>query len=152
MTEQPLPGNEVWALTLSEISPIVNIQEPPTDAVIPSEKILWCQVLMPNTGDSEKEKAEFKNAQLEQLKLGILKMQQPAPQVQFNDPKLFSFDPETKNPLKGFSVQHPIQQAQRKPIPSKFSDLFGKTKKVGPNEPCTCGSGKKYKKCCGRGQ
>lgn len=22
--------------------------------------------------------------------------------------------------------------------------------KVGPNEPCTCGSGKKYKKCCGR--
>jgi SEC-C motif-containing protein len=22
--------------------------------------------------------------------------------------------------------------------------------KVGPNEPCTCGSGKKWKKCCGR--
>ncbi|VAX08399.1 UPF0225 protein YchJ [hydrothermal vent metagenome] len=24
------------------------------------------------------------------------------------------------------------------------------TPKVGRNEPCTCGSGKKYKKCCGR--
>ena len=24
-------------------------------------------------------------------------------------------------------------------------------KKVGPNDPCPCGSGKKYKKCCGRG-
>eukprot|EP01059_Diplonema_ambulator_P010935 TRINITY_DN20952_c0_g1_i1.p1 TRINITY_DN20952_c0_g1~~TRINITY_DN20952_c0_g1_i1.p1 ORF type:complete len:165 (+),score=68.73 TRINITY_DN20952_c0_g1_i1:48-497(+) len=24
-----------------------------------------------------------------------------------------------------------------------------KAKKVKPNEPCTCGSGKKYKKCCG---
>ena len=23
-------------------------------------------------------------------------------------------------------------------------------KKVGPNEPCPCGSGKKYKKCCGK--
>lgn len=23
-------------------------------------------------------------------------------------------------------------------------------KKVGPNDPCMCGSGKKYKKCCGR--
>jgi preprotein translocase subunit SecA len=23
-------------------------------------------------------------------------------------------------------------------------------KKIGRNEPCTCGSGKKYKKCCGR--
>jgi preprotein translocase subunit SecA len=22
--------------------------------------------------------------------------------------------------------------------------------RVGPNEPCPCGSGKKYKKCCGR--
>ncbi len=26
-----------------------------------------------------------------------------------------------------------------------------KTKKIGRNEPCPCGSGKKYKKCCGRG-
>lgn len=24
-------------------------------------------------------------------------------------------------------------------------------KKVGRNDPCTCGSGKKYKKCCGKG-
>ena len=23
-------------------------------------------------------------------------------------------------------------------------------KKVGPNDPCPCGSGKKYKQCCGR--
>ena len=22
-------------------------------------------------------------------------------------------------------------------------------KKIGPNDPCPCGSGKKYKKCCG---
>jgi len=25
-----------------------------------------------------------------------------------------------------------------------------KKEKIGRNEPCTCGSGKKYKKCCGR--
>jgi uncharacterized protein YecA (UPF0149 family) len=24
------------------------------------------------------------------------------------------------------------------------------TKKVGRNDPCQCGSGKKYKKCCGQ--
>jgi uncharacterized protein YecA (UPF0149 family) len=23
--------------------------------------------------------------------------------------------------------------------------------KIGRNDPCTCGSGKKYKKCCGAG-
>ena len=27
-----------------------------------------------------------------------------------------------------------------------------KEKKVGPNDPCPCGSGKKYKKCCGRNE
>jgi uncharacterized protein YecA (UPF0149 family) len=25
-------------------------------------------------------------------------------------------------------------------------------KKVAPNDPCTCGSGKKYKDCCGAGK
>lgn len=28
--------------------------------------------------------------------------------------------------------------------------IVRKTAKVGPNEPCICGSGKKYKKCCGK--
>ena len=28
--------------------------------------------------------------------------------------------------------------------------LAGAPKKVGRNDPCPCGSGKKYKKCCGR--
>ena len=31
-------------------------------------------------------------------------------------------------------------------------DSVMKTKKVYPNDPCPCGSGKKYKKCCGRGR
>ncbi|MBO4802382.1 MAG: SEC-C domain-containing protein [Bacteroidaceae bacterium] len=28
---------------------------------------------------------------------------------------------------------------------------FVAPKKVGRNDPCPCGSGKKYKHCCGRG-
>lgn len=31
----------------------------------------------------------------------------------------------------------------------EWSDLFNRPK-PGSNEPCPCGSGKKYKKCCGR--
>ena len=31
----------------------------------------------------------------------------------------------------------------------KKEPVRNKEKKVGPNEPCPCGSGKKYKKCCG---
>jgi hypothetical protein len=34
------------------------------------------------------------------------------------------------------------------PLPSKVPALKGKTKKIGRNAPCPCGSGKKYKKCC----
>lgn len=32
----------------------------------------------------------------------------------------------------------------------KESGTIRKEKKVGRNDPCPCGSGKKYKKCCGR--
>ena len=34
----------------------------------------------------------------------------------------------------------------------KSSTTIVKDKKVYPNDPCPCGSGKKYKKCCGRNQ
>ncbi len=30
------------------------------------------------------------------------------------------------------------------------SKIVIKDKRIGRNEPCTCGSGKKYKKCCGK--
>ncbi len=34
----------------------------------------------------------------------------------------------------------------------KASGTVRKAKKIFPNDPCPCGSGKKYKKCCGRNQ
>lgn len=34
----------------------------------------------------------------------------------------------------------------------KASGTVRKGKKIFPNDPCPCGSGKKYKKCCGRNQ
>ena len=45
------------------------------------------------------------------------------------------FDEETRNAL------HKEQ---------KSSTTIVKDKKVYPNDPCPCGSGKKYKKCCGK--
>ncbi len=44
--------------------------------------------------------------------------------------------------------------AKEMPVYSMSSGINGsiemKTKKIYPNDPCPCGSGKKYKKCCGR--
>ncbi len=33
---------------------------------------------------------------------------------------------------------------------TRFTTTAATSNKVGRNEPCTCGSGKKYKKCCGK--
>jgi preprotein translocase subunit SecA len=38
-------------------------------------------------------------------------------------------------------------QADKKPEPFRRRE-----ERVGRNDPCPCGSGKKYKRCCGRGQ
>ncbi len=53
----------------------------------------------------------------------------------------FNFEPQSKS------------QSQPKPfIPERPMNIvpIKTTPKVGRNEPCTCGSGKKYKNCCGR--
>ena len=40
--------------------------------------------------------------------------------------------------------------APKQPLAAK-KPVVNKTPKVGRNDPCPCGSGKKYKKCCGAG-
>ena len=42
-------------------------------------------------------------------------------------------------------------QTQGRTDEHKVGGTVVKGKKVGANDPCPCGSGKKYKKCCGRG-
>lgn len=37
-----------------------------------------------------------------------------------------------------------------KPKTEKSEPIVNNEKKVGRNEPCPCGSGKKYKNCCGK--
>ncbi len=45
-----------------------------------------------------------------------------------------------------------LTDERRKEITKEFraSKMFVKESTVGRNDPCPCGSGKKYKKCCGR--
>ena len=50
--------------------------------------------------------------------------------------------PTASNPMEGANTQ----QEQSKPQPVVVE------KRVGRNDPCPCGSGKKYKQCHGRGQ
>lgn len=45
-----------------------------------------------------------------------------------------------------------LTEERRREIKKEYSSLktVVKGEKIGRNDPCTCGSGKKYKKCCGR--
>ncbi|WP_202943861.1 SEC-C metal-binding domain-containing protein [Natranaerobius thermophilus] len=42
-----------------------------------------------------------------------------------------------------------MEKPHLKPLPEKeFTNAKQSNNKIGRNEPCPCGSGKKYKKCC----
>jgi SEC-C motif len=53
--------------------------------------------------------------------------------------------------LKGYSSMElsSMEKKQLKPLPAADKESTAEAK-VGRNDPCPCGSGKKYKKCCGR--
>ena len=58
---------------------------------------------------------------------------------------VFSETPQNLVHSQYSSLGTEAKNEEKKPVLSP-----GNTKKVGRNEPCPCGSGKKYKKCCGR--
>ncbi len=80
----------------------------------------------------------YKIGQVDQMKASIMQQQD-----------LKTSDIKSGNSFGG--VKDPFAQTKKndsaKPIKSKPRDASGK--KVGRNDPCPCGSGKKYKNCCG---
>lgn len=54
--------------------------------------------------------------------------------------------------LLGIAVQHEIDHCNSELMfAHKTADTFKRAEpKIGRNDPCRCGSGKKYKKCCGK--
>ncbi len=64
--------------------------------------------------------------------------------------QILSIMPRPQTELKRVEVAKPIMAGPvsgGQPIPKK--PVVNSNKKVGRNDPCPCGSGKKYKKCCG---
>jgi preprotein translocase subunit SecA len=67
---------------------------------------------------------------------------------------ILSVVPKPKQEIKRVEVLKPVSEgfagdgSETKKKPVKVD----KSKKVGRNDPCPCGSGKKYKNCCGRPQ
>ena len=59
------------------------------------------------------------------------------------------YNVESAEKIERKRVANPIS-ATNKGEQKKSQETVVKGKKIGRNEPCPCGSGKKYKKCCGR--
>ncbi len=55
----------------------------------------------------------------------------------------YAFHLYPESSMEREQVANPIEERNQEPI-------VRKTKKVGRNDPCPCGSGKKYKNCCGK--
>ncbi|MBI3013339.1 MAG: preprotein translocase subunit SecA [Elusimicrobia bacterium] len=58
-------------------------------------------------------------------------------------PRLGKEAPSLVSPVSPISAPNPLRAGNR-------SNVTEVAKKIGRNDPCFCGSGKKYKKCCGR--
>jgi len=59
--------------------------------------------------------------------------------------KIFAVQPAREAPEQA----EPVMFFNKNAAPS-FEGPDRKERKVGRNDPCPCGSGKKYKKCCGK--
>jgi preprotein translocase subunit SecA len=62
------------------------------------------------------------------------------------DRSRFAFSAEAAERAEGGGSVQTMERPEPKP---QVKTVRRATPKIGPNDPCTCGSGKKYKKCCG---
>lgn len=70
-----------------------------------------------------------------------------------SDSELRNLPPAIQDQLQGLANQGQLPEnlARRLDVGRMNGTVVKMVPKVGPNDPCPCGSGKKYKKCCGRG-
>ena len=70
-----------------------------------------------------------------------------------DDPRTQKLQEEWKStPREAFDGKTPGEMLEENPglMPGKVETFRREAPRVGRNDPCPCGSGKKYKKCCGR--
>jgi hypothetical protein len=63
-----------------------------------------------------------------------------------------TFHPEDSRPKRTPMPDNPLPSPPQ-PVPTSYvaPKPYVSEPKIGRNDPCPCGSGKKYKKCCGKG-
>ncbi len=105
---------------------------------------------------AQRPQVSFQGQQTEQEYLKMLeKISSNVPEIAFSQPKVA--DKMTYSNDEGFEIfevnddEKPTSPVGGKPmgVPEIFDTKGENISKARPNDPCPCGSGKKYKKCCG---
>jgi len=121
--------------------------------------IKWSQFLTPSeqAKETDQEAKERKQAIQEQVDAGILKLSTPDLNQLLDTPLLN--DGRLNPHLAKMVRENTIKKRFEKKVNSKGKEVVlpnrmskSRQKKIGPNDPCPCGSGKKFKKCHGRGK
>jgi len=86
--------------------------------------------------------------------IGLRGYGQKDPVIEYKKESLSMFEAMldgAKTELMEFIFHVKVGSSPKKPKPTvKVVEGKKVKKKIGPNDPCPCGSGKKYKKCCGK--
>jgi hypothetical protein len=126
-----------------EITPelVVSLQE-----MIDKQYMEWIDTPLPVLGSKTPRQACRTSAGRQQVTMLIRTMPDPMGQAPVRVPR------ETMLRELGLTTESLTSRPLRPQMP-QYSEPIEATSprsKVGRNAPCTCGSGKKYKKCCGR--
>lgn len=164
LTSQPennsLPKEE-WVLDLKQLDTRVGPEYEVGETLDKSPK--WFTFNAPfKFGDTPEETKEMEQMKQEQLKMGILKRAKTAIDTNVSIPRISeqmaAFNPDVQR-LQGLINESPERAAQsaivnkinKNNLPKVKDNKTGKVRKLKPNDKCLCGSGKKFKKCHGRG-
>jgi hypothetical protein len=122
--------------------------------MIDKQYMKWIDTPLPILGGKTPRQACRTDAGREQVTMLIRTMSDPMGQAPIHVPRQamlqeLGLASETHTPLPAVppSLQMPLGSGPLEPGALPPSDKVGR---VGRNDPCPCGSGKKYKKCCGQ--
>jgi hypothetical protein len=159
-TDDFLSNPDKWHIPCELLSTDVPNPDDESDELIEDKDILWTQFVPveQQAQETEKELAERKEAIQDQIKAGILKVAAPDIDKMLEQP--FLGDGRLNPHLAKMVQENTINKRWQKRRNGKGQEVVGPTrpvskarqKKIGPNDPCPCGSGKKFKKCHGKGK
>ncbi len=134
-------------------------------AVKPAQDKLPAKVEKTQPAKAGKQPVEIDEKELEKQMDEEFSKLAPGMLAQIKDPKIRQkildlakkmitdgVDLKSEKQIKGWLKNHPgeIQQPSADGQPHKIEPFRRDAPKVGRNDACSCGSGKKYKKCCGK--